>query len=105
LTWWATVLFGRSSATASSLAGYEPSRSEAEQALNALSALEEFAKMRVAEKRKQSPKTALIVLGPDELDRRGGWDRRIREFAEQNQENTWLADYNAWRAQVSAASA
>ena len=61
--------------------------------------------MRVAEKRKQSPKTALIVLGPDELDRRGGWDRRIREFAERNQENTWLADYNAWRAQVSAASA
>jgi hypothetical protein len=47
---------------------------------------------------------ALIVLGPDGLDRRGGWDSRIREFAESNQDNDWLGDYNAWRASVSAAS-
>jgi len=85
-------------------AGYEPARPEARQALQSLAALEDFAKGRVLEKRRQSPRTALIVLGRDGLARRAGWDRRIREFAEQNEGNTWLRDYNTWRAQLSAAS-
>lgn len=86
-------------------AGYEPTRAEARQALQALAALEDFAKARVVERRSQCPRTALIVLGPDGLARREGWDRRIREFAEQNEANTWLRDYNTWREELSAASA
>jgi len=83
--------------------GYEPSRSEAGRALDALGALEEFAKTRIVEKRNQFPKTALIVLGPDGLTRRDGWSRRIRDFAEQNHDNNWLEDYKEWRVQVSVA--
>jgi hypothetical protein len=82
--------------------GYEPSRDETRQAFDSLAALEEFCKTRVLEKRNRFPRTALIVLGPDGLVRRAGWGRRIREFAEQNQDNNWLENYNTWRAQVSA---
>jgi hypothetical protein len=84
-------------------AGYDPTRSEAREALQMLAALEDFAKARVCVKRNQSPRTALIVLGPDGLARREGWDRRIREFADHNEGNNWLRDYTTWRAQLSAA--
>lgn len=83
--------------------GYEPLREEARQAMASLAGLEEFCKTRLLEQRNRFPKTALVVLGPDGLERRGGWTRTIRDFAEQHRDNAWLQDYKEWRAQVSAA--
>lgn len=81
--------------------GYRPSETEARDALDASDGLEEFLFERLAVKRKAFPRTALLWFGVPGLERRGLYDKHIREIAEGSDgDEPWLAQYRDYVAEV-----
>jgi hypothetical protein len=62
--------------------GYVPTRDEARAALQAASALEDFVHDRVAARRNEYPRAALIIVGVEGLQNRGVWSGQIVRNAE-----------------------
>jgi hypothetical protein len=79
-------------------AGYRPTIDEARKAAEALAAVEDFVKGRLADRRMRYPRTTLLTLGRPGLERRGVWSGQIKEFAERaDDEPDWLGQYAVWR--------
>lgn len=78
--------------------GHLPEEREAQQAFDALEALEQFVKARLGNKRKTYLRTALLVLGMPGFRRLGLWNRWMERFVESNarQEPDWIVSYRHW---------
>ena len=86
--------------------GYQPGKDEAQQAIDAVTALEKFVKTRLAVSRARWPKAALIVLARPGLERLGAWDKRMRNLEarlDNPDEPDWLASYRQWRTSLESA--
>jgi hypothetical protein len=79
-------------------AGYRPSEQKARRAIEAGAALDHFVRERLAEKRNQYPRTALLALGVPGLTSRGLYQGKIQKFAETDSaaEPSWLLTYRKW---------
>lgn len=78
--------------------GYSPTVAEGAQALEASNALHQFLFDRIAARRDEYPRAALLALGRDGLLRRNMWKGNIRQFAEQDapQEDDWVDAFSDW---------
>jgi hypothetical protein len=87
--------------------GYQPALEEARRALAAAEGMRTFVADRLVANASRSPRAALILVGPDGLERREAWTRRMRTFAEEQapQEDDWLMSFQAWREEVDRAAA
>lgn len=82
-------------------ANHRASEKDAAQALDACGDLEAYAKKRLAQKRHEYPRTALIFLGRPGLERRQAFDSYMAEVSEQGaHEPSWLASYADYAAEV-----
>jgi hypothetical protein len=83
-------------------ADYMPTRDEAWQAIAAATALDEFIRDRLADRRNRYPKTTILFLGDEGLQGRGLWGGKIERFAHDNAADipNWIASYQRWRADV-----
>lgn len=81
-------------------AGYSPSRSEADAALDGLLDLETFVADLLAKPRALSnyPRTAIALLGSPGLECRGALSRRIDELTLDRKEVPWVETFSRWRA-------
>jgi hypothetical protein len=82
-------------------AGYRPSREEAQNALASADRLEAFIRERMARRRNQYPRTALVALGRRGLLAERAWTRRIRDFLDRaDEEPDWLVAFGEWRTEL-----
>jgi hypothetical protein len=80
--------------------GYTPSEESAGEALRATRSLEKFAFDRLAAHRNDYPRSTLMTIAPEGLDRRDLWNGKIRNFVESGaaeREPNWQTDFRAWR--------
>ncbi|MGV9568713.1 hypothetical protein ACWDRX_03425 [Streptomyces nigra] len=82
--------------------GHSPSRLEAQVAYDAVLQLSEYCWDRLAVKRKKFPRTALMMLAKDGLQRRGKWCSFMRHFSSTVApgEGSWLRESQKWREDV-----
>ncbi len=81
--------------------GYEPSRGEAETALDTYIQVVDFVKSRLAEKRFTFPRTTLMVLGQPGLERMGLWKGKVTEVWDRlKDEPSWASSFRDWRDEV-----
>ncbi len=100
-TWFSRVAYVRNEVVH---AGYRPSRQEAEDGLAATAALDEFIRVRLADRRGTYPRTTLLVLGRPGLERMDLWRGEIERFAARaDEESDWIAAYGQWRERLTAA--
>lgn len=85
--------------------GYAANMAEAQQALQAATGLQQFLWERLAIKRTIYPRSALMVLGAEGLQRRNLWSGRIRRFSDEvgPTEADWRDDFSAFYANLMAA--
>lgn len=86
-------------------AGYRPSVGEASRANDAADAVAKFISDRLAEKFKDYPKTAWLVLGPDGFQERNRLSRRVKDWIESQPSNAvlaWIREYVEWREKVNS---
>jgi hypothetical protein len=83
-------------------AGFEPTRRQAEDALTAVAALEAHAFDRLAARRNEYMRPALMTLGVEGLERRQLYRGRIKRFhtGPALREPTWTDTFRLWRSQV-----
>ncbi|MFD5105521.1 hypothetical protein [Streptomyces cinereoruber] len=84
--------------------GYSPTRLEAERALNSAFTLSEYCWDRIATKRKEFPRTALMTIAKEGLVKRGKWCRFMEEFQRDVApiEPSWNKASNSWREEMHA---
>lgn len=82
--------------------GYNPSRLEAQVALDSVYRLSVYCWDRLAAKRKKFPRTALMILAEEGLRRRGKWCSFMKHFFSEvaPRESSWLRDSQKWREGV-----
>lgn len=80
-------------------AGYQPARLEAYDALDAVKALNDFVAMRLSANKsvRKYPRTAVALLGIEELDRRGRMARWLRDLVKDPTEPHWITMFARWR--------
>lgn len=85
--------------------GYRPSRIEAAAAVRGAVAFERHLYDRLADRRNQYPRSALMALAEPGLTARGMWGGKIKQFAETvgPTEPSWHDGYAAWRGRMVAA--
>ncbi|WP_406269854.1 hypothetical protein OHT93_17295 [Streptomyces sp. NBC_00191] len=85
--------------------GYRPSRIEAQRALNAVHSLSLHCLDRIAERRNEFPRAALILISKEGLEQRGKWCTKMQNFHHDVApgEDPWLEAYGAWRSELSSA--
>ena len=78
--------------------GYNPSRFEAEQALESVVGLETHLFDRLAERRMDYPRSTLMTLGPPGLKRRNLWSGKIKRFYDgpARDEADWRESFSSW---------
>ena len=82
-------------------ANYRASERDAVRALDVCGNLDAYAKERLAKRRHEYPRTALIFLGRPGLERRQAFDSHMAEVSEQGAyEPSWLASYADYAAEV-----
>lgn len=81
-------------------AGYEPDRAAAVSGWKALTALGLFLteRMSTAAVLKRYPRTAIALISPPGLQRRGKWNRRMETLIDSTDEPLWADTFNRWRA-------
>jgi hypothetical protein len=86
--------------------GVQPSRSEAESAIDSVFSLQAFAFDRLTAKRTTYPRTTLMTVAESGLRRRGLWSGGIKRFAENDArtEPSWRQAFREWHDVVSEAS-
>jgi hypothetical protein len=80
--------------------GYRPSKSEAQESLDALFGLEKFICDRLAACSERYPRTTLALLGRDGLDRRGAWSPELFSEAAIGDIQEAVGAYVGWREDV-----
>lgn len=78
--------------------GYSPTVAEGALALQAVEDLHQFVFDRIAARRTEYRRSALLTLGRDGLQRRGMWSGQIKRFAEEEapHEENWMESFSDW---------
>lgn len=84
--------------------GYAPSHLESQIALTSVHQLSMYCWDRLAAKRKKFPRTALMMLAEEGLQRRGKWCSFMKHFSSTiaPREESWLRQSQEWREEVQA---
>ena len=84
--------------------GHRPSSAEVAAAFSAADVLHRYIVDRVIARRSRIPKTALLLVGPQQLKQRGAWDGAVRRLGEDGglANDDWLLSYDRWRGEVDA---
>lgn len=82
--------------------GYEPSKLEAEVALDSVEELVKFLGDRVASRISRYPRTAMAILGKEGIERRGKWSKLIEKLVEDTREVNWVQTFGRWRFAMDA---
>ena len=86
-------------------AGFQPTKPEALEALDALMTIERFIGDRLADRWTRYPRTAWLFLGPAGFERRNPRTlQAVDQWLTANGSNVveWIRDYQDWREQVDA---
>jgi hypothetical protein len=80
-------------------AGYEPTRLQTESAIQRVLDLQTFLLDALANRRARYPRTVLMTLAQEGLERRDLWNGQIRAFAKEQApaDASWRASWKAWR--------
>ena len=83
-------------------AGYEPSRHEASEGIDALGELERFITRRLSDDAglAKYPKTAIAMMTQEGLKQRRKWTKRIEQLVNDPAEVEWIPTFGRWRAAV-----
>lgn len=82
-------------------AAYGPSKAEAQMALHTAGAAADFALTRLAHSSPTYKRTAILVLGKDQIADMGAWSHEMEDFfSVANEEPAWLELFNDWRDQL-----
>lgn len=84
--------------------GHRPSSAEVTAAFGAAEVLHHYIVDRVVSCRSRVPKTALLLVGPQQLKQRGAWDGVVRRLGHDGglADDDWLLSYDRWRGEVDA---
>ncbi|MEA2370721.1 MAG: hypothetical protein QOH12_1115 [Solirubrobacteraceae bacterium] len=84
--------------------GHRPSSAEVTAAFGAAQILHDSIVDRVVSRRSQIPKTAFLLVGPQELEQRGAWDGAVRRLGRDGglADDDWLLSYDRWRGEADA---
>jgi len=79
--------------------GYLPKERQARTALDALATLEDFVKTRLAARRRDYPRSSLLLNGKPGLQRRGCWDSWMKRWLndQAEAEAEWGVAFREWR--------
>jgi hypothetical protein len=82
--------------------GYRPTLQEARASVDIAIEIDEMIRVQLAGVAGTFPKTALLFLGKQGLERLNGWTRRVQDASNAADPTLWMNDYVAWRKALDA---